>query len=88
MGKSCLSRASHDEPLLVLRANDELAPQAVRTWAHWYIGSKGDGAATEAQRAKFYEALQIADDMEAWRNRVRALDVKTPVAGEPLPKNT
>jgi hypothetical protein len=83
IGPSCLTNAKDDEPIFVLKSTDELAPQTVRTWAHWYIGSKGDGAATPQQRAKFEEALALADQMEAWRaeaNRRRnaALNVGSP----------
>jgi hypothetical protein len=65
-GPSCLTRADINEPLFVLRANDELAPLIVRRWANLYISSKGVFA-TERQIAKFSEAMALAIQMESWR---------------------
>lgn len=82
IGPSCLTNAKDDEPLFVLRANDELAPKIVRAWALDYHNSKcqqnweashADGstehkwALNEAQTAKYREANALADQMEAWR---------------------
>lgn len=69
IGTSCLSRASHDEPVFVLRAHDPLAPEIVRHWARRYQFTKTDanGHTTEAQRSKFLEAFFLADQMEAWQ---------------------
>lgn len=64
---SCLNKAQNDEPIFVLRANDEMAPMSVRTWARMYILSKG--IATPAQVAKYNEALKLADEMERWREK-------------------
>ncbi len=66
---SCLNKAHDDEPIFVLRANDELAPAAVRRWAFEYFLSKdkGQNLLTDKQRAKYEEALKLADEMEEWR---------------------
>lgn len=74
-GPSCLTAAADDEPLFVLRANDELASGIVREWATRYINSKGDPRCTEAgapvatskQWEKYTEALRLADAMDVWR---------------------
>lgn len=67
---SCLNQAQFDEPLFVLRANDELAPAAIRDWAKRYAQSKSVGSnppgMTDAQKGKHAEALSVADRMEAW----------------------
>jgi hypothetical protein len=65
-GPSCLTRAADDEPLFVLRANDDLAPNIVREWAHEYLLRKR-GNFTPQNSAKFLEALQLALDMERWK---------------------
>lgn len=66
---SCLNKATDDEPLFVLRANDELAPSIVRTWAVMYHKAKAEqtGGITESQRAKYDEAMALASLMEQWR---------------------
>lgn len=66
---SCLNRAEDDEPLFVLRANDEIAPGLVRKWAEMYAKTKSrqrDGM-SKAQLAKLDEAMQLADEMDKWR---------------------
>lgn len=66
-GPSCLTRAADDEPLFVVRANDELAPALVRDWATRYMASKGGPAyMTDAQLEKFREAHILAVKMEQW----------------------
>lgn len=67
-GPSCLTNAADDEPIFVLKSTDELAPELVRTWARRYWDQKGGhGGMSSAQRAKYNEAMQLADQMEAWR---------------------
>lgn len=63
---SCLNKADYYEPVFVLRANDELAPNLVRDWARRYSALKGAGM-TAAQSAKFQEAVRLADTMDTWR---------------------
>ena len=65
---SCLNKAADDEPIFVLRANDELAPMAVRTWASAYRKAKLDaGELTPERENKYRDAMQLANQMEAWR---------------------
>lgn len=64
---SCLNRARAEEPLFVLRANDELAPDIVRMWAYDYLDQKKKLGLTPAQHKKYLDALDLATDMETWK---------------------
>jgi hypothetical protein len=65
---SCLSKAVTGEPLFVLRANDELAPNIVRAWAVDYFRAKAvGGQLTKRQQGKYDEALELALWMERWK---------------------
>lgn len=67
---SCLSRAADDEPVFVLRANDPRAAHVVRYWAAEYLHEKGGFARmTDAQVAKYNEALKLASEMTGWQRR-------------------
>lgn len=70
----CLGAAADDEPIFVLRANDELAPSIVRMWAYDYREAKQRiGHYNKPRDAKFKEALALADQMEEWKtSRVSA----------------
>jgi len=58
--ESCLNKAQFDEPLFILRAKDPLAAQTVRLWAAM--------ASTGAHSPdKVASAVNLAEDMEAWR---------------------
>lgn len=71
----CLGAAADDEPIFVLRANDELAPQTVRGWAFDYRERKrAAGAYNKPREAKFNEAMALADLMEEWKARQRSPD--------------
>lgn len=59
---SCLNKAADDEPVFVLRAQDELAAETVRMWA---AAASANGAAHD----KVEEALSLASEMEQWPNR-------------------
>jgi hypothetical protein len=64
---SCINKAADDEPVFVLRANDENAAPAVAAWARDYIVSKGGwGVMTKEQRAKYTEAMDIVGAMRIW----------------------
>jgi hypothetical protein len=64
---SCLNKAADDEPLFVLRANDENAPAAVAAWARDYIVSKGGwNNMSTLQQKKYAEAMDIASNMRIW----------------------
>ena len=65
---SCLNRAADDEPIFVLRANDENAPAIVCAWARDYLESKGGyGKASRVQIEKYEESIQLASQMRVWR---------------------
>lgn len=65
---SCLNKAEDDEPIFVLRANDELAPIVVRLWAGAYLEMKTrKDRATPQQIDKYLEAMTCARAMEEWR---------------------
>lgn len=77
IGPSCLTRAADDEPLFVLRANDDLAPGTVRNWANRYMLEKSGRPGknldrlTNAQKEKYLEAVEIAASMEMWKKGAR-----------------
>ena len=80
-GPSCLTKAADDEPLFILRANDELAPYVVRMWAEMFLASKrrkNDGLIHTAAILKYKEALRCATDMEEWY-RKNNTDIKLPL---------
>ncbi len=69
---TCLNSAADDEPIFVLRANDELAPAVVRAWAAEYIKKHGiAGTITDARRDKYMEAINLSYLMEKWKQRTR-----------------
>lgn len=55
----CLRRAADDEPLFVIRAQDKLSGPLVRLWASL-------AALNGAPENKVAEALEMADQMDAW----------------------
>lgn len=57
---SCLNRAGAEEPIFVLRAKDEVGAATVRLWAAAAVGVH--------EPEKIEEALQLANEMEQWRN--------------------
>jgi len=69
---SCINKAEDDEPVFVLRANDELAAETVEVWATMYgvVKANNNGGMTEAQVAKQCEARELAEKMRKW-NRER-----------------
>lgn len=58
-GVACYDKAAMDEPLFVLRAQDNLAPLLVRMWA-----AMADLGGTKPEIVA--EARRCADQMEAW----------------------
>ena len=59
----CIAKAADDEPVFVLRAQDMLAPDIVREWAHQaglFLGNN---------HPKVQESLKLADLMEQWPTR-------------------
>lgn len=59
---SCLAKVGRGEPIFVLRAQDRLAPELVRTWAALALAH---GCPPE----KVEEAQQCAIEMEKWPKR-------------------
>jgi hypothetical protein len=67
-GPSCLTNAADDEPLFVLRANDELAAAVVVTWANRYVQAKGGiHKMTRKQLEKWLGAIDLSRVMGEWR---------------------
>jgi hypothetical protein len=60
--KSCLRKAAPNEPIFVLRAQDRIAPFAVRYWA-------AQAERWGAPREKVDEAIELAKAMENWPTR-------------------
>lgn len=60
MKRGCLVNAAPDEPVFILRAQDLVAPAAVRAWAE-YARRAG------TPEAKCKAAEKVAADMDAWR---------------------
>jgi len=67
--RSCLNKADVEEPIFVLRANDELAPSAVEFWADMYehLKKRRPDGMTPEQKAKHAEALKLATQMREWK---------------------
>lgn len=66
---SCLAKAGDDEPIFVLRAQDELAPDIVDEWATrvnmcYAMAPPSVRASIEL---KIQEARDLADAMRAWQ---------------------
>ena len=59
---SCFNKAADNEPLFILRAQDRLAPQAVRVWAALLASESGSSQ-------KVAEASALAEAMEKWPTR-------------------
>lgn len=60
----CFSRATDDEPLFVLRAQDKLAPNIVRRWAIEFMRTRKNLGLPYEE--KFVEVMEIARKMENW----------------------
>lgn len=84
-GPSCLTSAQDDEPVFVLRANDEIGAFVVRFWAMRYFKqkSKQPGGITPKQRKKHYEAIGLAGQMDRWRAQNRREQVSA-MTGHPV----
>lgn len=77
--EGCFAHAAEDEPLFVLRANDELAPALVREWARAYQHkhmSHGYGREpiwdTPKAKEKYESAWRLATAMEQFKQAQRA----------------
>ena len=72
----CYKEAGSDEPIFILRANDELAPNIIRFWAEEYRISKlkksKDNKLTPKQESRYQEARLCARSMEVWKINSRS----------------
>lgn len=71
----CYNNAADDEPMFVLFARDEQAPQRVRDWAFHRLSLVRSGLKPLEDLDKVTEALKCADDMVAWRNAKPAVAI-------------
>lgn len=68
---SCWNKATHDEPVFVLRSTDYQAPAAVIAWANRYVMDKGGWVnMSEAQRTKYFDALAVAQAMRDFNSKI------------------
>jgi len=87
-GPSCLTAAADDEPLFVLRANDEVAAYIVNQWAYAYYLAKGGAAhMTTAQLAK-YDAIDGDRRMTDMQATTKEIDDMTTYALRWWPVNS
>ena len=63
----CFARAMDDEPMFVLLARDQSAPQGARDWADRREAEVKAGRKPASDMVQVQEARQCADRMEAWR---------------------
>jgi len=62
-GEGCLGKADPEEPVFVLRAQDEFAPMLVKMWCELVVKKNPDFRKTE----KYKEAAAIYKGMEKWQ---------------------
>lgn len=62
----CYDKAEPDEPMFVLLARDPRAPELVQRWV-----AEARISDDPRDAEKLQEALQCAEDMEAWRAKNR-----------------
>lgn len=60
-GEGCLGKAADDEPVFVLRAQDYIAPWAVKSWVSHAL------ATNRVPSAKIEEAMRLCDQMRKWQ---------------------
>ncbi len=64
----CYAKLAPDEPYFLLRSTDELSPDLVESWADLYFDRKNEaGTFDDAAKAKYDEALAIAQAMRSWK---------------------
>lgn len=69
--QSCLNKASADEPIFVLRAQDIFASDTILAWADRYRRTHAPAGVwrSERHRQKHNEAIDIVEQFERWRER-------------------
>lgn len=60
-GQGCLGKASPDEPVFILRAQDCFAPDIIENWANCVVSANG-GPTDKSRKAK-----ALAHQMRAWQ---------------------
>ena len=86
---SCLAKVGDDEPIFVLRAQDQLAPRTVRLWAldlHDERCGAFSHLVTQCPLPKVQEARRWADAAERWPIR-KLPDISTPAIGMEAPRS-
>jgi len=76
----CYNKALPSEPMFTLLARDSSAPGIVRAWATLRMDEIGEHARPMSDMAVVTEAMQLADDMEAWRRNNNGAWRSTPLA--------
>lgn len=70
-GKGCLGKASDDEPVFILRAQDKLAPAIVEAWAMAAAAERSRNIRSVQEDmgldSKIKEARALAHTMRAWQ---------------------
>jgi hypothetical protein len=67
---TCLQKAADDEPIFVLRAQDELAFDLVRLWAlRFKRNHEENGTFNVNIEAKYNEAIELSNKMAQWPTR-------------------
>lgn len=64
----CLKKVGDDEPIFILRAQDVLAPRAVRHWADLLAAHRG------IDHPKVLEAYKTAETMFKWSGKKKFPD--------------
>lgn len=66
----CIVKAANDEPIFVLRGQDELAAECVQSWAHRFADAREQrNELPEDVRAKALDALECSREMELYPGR-------------------
>lgn len=65
----CLSKAKPDEPIFVILGRDRHGAAVVREWARLRELAIAMDIAPQSDAAMVREARQLADKMEAWREK-------------------
>lgn len=66
----CFAKAKDNEPIFVLRAQDEIAPYIVTKWAETYrIICKINKCWGKNQKAKFNAAMKTSEAMYNWEEK-------------------
>lgn len=72
-GEGCLGKAADDEPVFILRAQDQFAPLIVLLWAMTIddAAQRGEFSLTPRLALKLGEAKELSARMRDWQDRHR-----------------